>query len=637
MQCCNRCCTRLAALSFRDSDTPEDRETKQYSVTFCIASGGVCGGVYSLWALDEGFPTTNYGAFGALFVAVQCIITLINCYVGVVPVNRMLQFQMFVMILSSLLLDLQAEASLTTPVWPVTVVFFDIMLLLEYNKLIPWALRTVVLWLFLISLESVTKFSGLLAASWYGPVDTRAYDCAEPPCQRSVTSGLANVVVGLFVFLFDFHYTRNFSVSMHEQVRRMRSAVEVAQQVADALARYDVDEAKIAIKNEALPDELRATYYVLLGNLQSYKAYLPQSCLVTHSYPVEAGEDLGEVDEETEPPSEPQLAVRLMPLNSAGRLGHDSSVPSGSTSELLNWAASRHEGASPSKTDSSSLSKSWGSRGSGQSGHKHRPAPIKAFATMRRVSLLCLNRLGYSKNVAKVSHFHDEWMTQDVDRWCTFAAEASGVVDLIAGDRRYASFNAAKPCGAYATQAITMLKRFVGDEGELDEKSLQGLPTSSCIVSGITQCGDFGGQNCLRFMAVGPVAVSLSPLERMAAAWRVPTLADNETFDAAQFRWEGQMLGAVLYIKRRQGCIRLYHITGQRSGGQGVDAGEWMYELANLGPPRWEKENEEMQKDLKEALAAIPTSPPVSPSAEAPRALVYRVTDVGLAEVSSHL
>eukprot|EP00756_Hemistasia_phaeocysticola_P018223 Hpha_TRINITY_DN15582_c3_g4::TRINITY_DN15582_c3_g4_i6::g.105386::m.105386 len=84
------------------------------------------------------------------------------------------------------------------------------------------------------------------------------------------------------VFLGDFYFTYGFASGMRLQLRKVQAAVDVAEVIADALARYDVTLAKEALEGESavcLPEKLRDSLKTLVGHLSMFKSSLPVSVL----------------------------------------------------------------------------------------------------------------------------------------------------------------------------------------------------------------------------------------------------------------------------------------------------------------------------------------------------------------------
>eukprot|EP00756_Hemistasia_phaeocysticola_P001436 Hpha_TRINITY_DN11013_c0_g2::TRINITY_DN11013_c0_g2_i1::g.92697::m.92697 len=415
----------------------------------------------------------------------------------------------------------------------------------------------VLLYLSLQTMESGVRY-GLY--DWIGGGSIDVCECANPPCARGVINAIAEFGWLALLLLGDFYLTRGFCHGLDAQIRKMRSTVKVSGAVAERLARYDVDEAQEKIEwakeKKELPQEMANSFLQLVENLRSYKAYLPQSCLVSDT----------EEDEDT-------------------TLHRDSSP----TSEISTHSGLVNEMV---KAQSDSETSSVGRQESGISVVK------KAAPRRVRASLVCGNCVGYlSRHEDLTDTAHTEWMSNDVEEWCASVQGVKGVVDLLWGDRRYASFNARQTCSDHAAAGIDVLSSRQERQGEW----------SGCVVTGQTVCGDFGSSGMLRFMILGRSAGALQPLERLAAQWKVPVLADAEAYNAACFLWDGLLLGAVLLKKKGPVPFRVYRMESRRSGGE--QGTEWMYELASLGMLNSATQSDSREKHMKLIISRLPPCP----------------------------
>eukprot|EP00756_Hemistasia_phaeocysticola_P007121 Hpha_TRINITY_DN14129_c0_g1::TRINITY_DN14129_c0_g1_i1::g.10638::m.10638 len=154
----------------------------------------------------------------------------------------------------------------------------------------------------------------------------------------------------------------------------------------------------------------------------------------------------------------------------------------------------------------------------------------------KNVSLTAANMMGYLKAFKLAGQRNRDWIKNDVERWCSTVLAASGVVDMISGDRRYASFNGRRRCVRHACAAVEVMS------SRGDPPPCSGW--TGCIVSGPTVCGSFGCASTMRFMMIGAVAASLHPFERLAARWGTKVLTDGESYSSSCRQWRGVLLGA---------------------------------------------------------------------------------------------
>eukprot|EP00756_Hemistasia_phaeocysticola_P011675 Hpha_TRINITY_DN15136_c3_g4::TRINITY_DN15136_c3_g4_i2::g.129005::m.129005 len=376
-----------------------------------------------------------------------------------------------------------------------------------------------------VELESSQRF-GMFEAGYWGTkgVEASNCNCASPPCRSTLADAIANLIAVCAIFITDFVLTSGFADGMRRQLRKVEASVEVAGKVTAALARYDVDEAEAAIKNdEHLPKELAESYQRLVGNLRSYKAYLHPSCLVIEETTTTTHTERASV---MPPEEEPEEAQDIKSNSDDGsltvsRLSGDSYPDGGSAGRV------------PSVL--------------------HPPAGSEVVRHMphkARVSLVCSNLQNYLNLQDSIVRPDSDSFGDDVQCWCDSVHYLGGVVDLIAGDRRYASFNARKPCTMQENRALDLLI-------ERRESQPAEIKTTGCVVTGNALCGDFGCRSLLRFMALGPVTSSLQPLERLAARWSQEAIVDANT----QAGISGQSFLAIAVVmlpKRGKMPIPLY-------------------------------------------------------------------------------
>eukprot|EP00756_Hemistasia_phaeocysticola_P036884 Hpha_TRINITY_DN16666_c0_g1::TRINITY_DN16666_c0_g1_i1::g.178512::m.178512 len=277
-----------------------------------------------------------------------------------------------------------------------------------------------------LSVESVERF-GLYQVGYWGSAGSEISHCScvEPPCSSDAGGALLDILNVCIVFLGDFYFTRGFARGMRLQLRRVEASVEVASEIAAALARYDVEQAETAIATEQadLPPRLAKALHRLVTNLSIYKPYLPQSCLTTDSLISEGSPHF--LASSGNPPN--PIEVRPMPEVSLF-------------------------GATPPAAELS------------PSCCPLPEVPPSRKPRTRRVSLACSNVVNYMRVYNDpLEDRHTEWMARDVAFWCEAVSDQGGMVDLIGGDRRYASFNARQACGDHASFAVSVLSEREGE------------------------------------------------------------------------------------------------------------------------------------------------------------------------------
>ena len=168
---------------------------------------------------------------------------------------------------------------------------------------------------------------------------------------------------------------------------------------------------------------------------------------------------------------------------------------------------------------------------------------LRARVRGKRVTLVGVNRVGFTAAFGSACDEEKKvWMEGDIPKWCESVAAFSGVVDVVCGDRRFASFNAVSKCDGHAPRGISVVQGHNAreDKGKFEilrtfvrQRSLRefgSLRATGVVVTGQVICGDFGSDSFLRFMVLGKTACSLYALERTASAWQVSCLADSEAY-----------------------------------------------------------------------------------------------------------
>eukprot|EP00756_Hemistasia_phaeocysticola_P032332 Hpha_TRINITY_DN16402_c1_g1::TRINITY_DN16402_c1_g1_i1::g.160946::m.160946 len=607
-----RLCFRLNKCFMKEDDSPGDRFVKE---TFLpITEIGLIGCLFEIPGSDV------FGLFPPFIGILGCIIFLVYAWRGW-DMGRALDIQLPLIVMSCLVNDYQHAVVLEARTWNFIVLMLDAALVYHRPRFPPFAITITLSYIAVDATEQAVRIGWYDLPNYSTPP---ACDCADPPCAAGVQSSGLYYMWTAMILVGDFILTRGFAHSLETQLRRVRASVEVAGSIAGALVRYNVDEAEDVIDAGAeLPEEMKKSFRQLVVNLRSYRPFLPHSVLVPREEGTlpelilpnpegaEGSMKRHDLSMSTEPPA-------VDPDPNADSVGDAPQMkgPIGSP-HFLPRKGSRLSGlgSSQSPSDASSVDQ-----------REVSLLRLKLMARKARASLACSNMTGYLAYHTDLSGAaHQEWMTHDVEGWCSAVSAAKGVVDLIGGDRRWASFNARSICGGHASAAVSVLSgRNTGR-------------CTGCVVTGQAVCGDFGGPSMLRFMSLGGVPCSLYPLERVAALWNVGVLGDCEAYHAACFSWNGILMGAVFYNKRSKGPVRLYKMTCRRGGEKGTSE-EWMYTLAALQPGLHARANEEKEAQVREKLKLLEEQEArefVTSEVSTPgrRGVVWRLADVETAEL----
>eukprot|EP00756_Hemistasia_phaeocysticola_P030594 Hpha_TRINITY_DN16300_c4_g2::TRINITY_DN16300_c4_g2_i1::g.60562::m.60562 len=570
-----QCNQRLRCL-LRNGDTRDERRMKMMGfpvacILFVLAGVGVA------MKLSASRVMT---ALGNTVCASALAIYLVGVAFNMAPVGHLADIALGLCTVGICVLDL-ASATFSNPFrsWIFVILVLDSTIIFKREHIQVFILGFFMVYAATEHLESIYQYGLYDMGYWRTGVEVNFCNCASPPCSMPESESLFNYCCVCAVLLVDFYFTRGFSKAVQVQLRRVKSSVDVAADIAGALARYDVDEAEKAIEGgEHIPKELADSFQQLLCNLRSYRAYLPHSCLVSQDGEVEDAE------------SNEAESARLGSIESFISVLQSCSSESRPRSPPQSPRASSHVGGITTSM-------------------------LKAPPRRARVSLAVGNMIGYLSGELS-GESNARWIAEDVEQWCSLVVGVRGVVDLIGGDRRYASFNARQSCDGHASAAVEVLSS--RGDGEW----------SGCVVSGQAVCGDFGSISVLRFMVLGAVSSSLHPFERIAAQWRIEVLADFEAYSAACYNWEGRLLGAVFMAKRGAKPLRVYSMTSKRAGAKKGGPEEWMYELAAMPEQEHAEDNKATEALIRNRLdtlnEVIAVEEPIADG------VVWNVKEVGL-------
>ncbi|KAJ9457802.1 Adenylate cyclase [Diplonema papillatum] len=180
--------------------------------------------------------------------------------------------------------DLDAATRGTDRWWPLFVLILDLLLVSRARRLAIAVVYIVVLWLVVITAEQAWRFGlfdlpGLRSYSSRIEVYEEEYVCEKPPC----ATGLKNInslTTQLAIFILDFVLTRYFCDQMMSERAQMETAVHAANDIASALAAFDLPRAQESLNaasSRNMPIELTEALEKLLENLSTYRPYLPDA------------------------------------------------------------------------------------------------------------------------------------------------------------------------------------------------------------------------------------------------------------------------------------------------------------------------------------------------------------------------
>ena len=342
---------------------------------------------------------TVFTTFG-LIIAVCTVLCRIPLKTGPVIAS------LYLVTCGVLIWDLSARTVLSVQ-WPLLVLVIDMLLVMQVPARYSLGLVCfIVMWLLLLGVEESFRFGlfelpGMSAQE--GEYGRRHFSRLESACNTlpcPVPFPSASLMSSVAVFVIDFIVTRGFAHEVLKEQASMERTINTVQEIASLLASYDVE--KVAELLEAhrdeLPEGMSAALRALEKNLRSYKAYLPQTCLLV-------GEEV--VDEGSEVQSE------------SGRLTQ--TLSSSSTSE-------------------------------GEHSAKMRYVPLglsSVKATLLTVNIKDTLRF-LDEDCAHFSSFFTTLLLKTLQATESYR----GMVDVFVGDKVHCSFNTSRQCANHATSAL---------------------------------------------------------------------------------------------------------------------------------------------------------------------------------------
>eukprot|EP00756_Hemistasia_phaeocysticola_P018686 Hpha_TRINITY_DN15612_c5_g1::TRINITY_DN15612_c5_g1_i1::g.101828::m.101828 len=265
------CLPKLSNWIMRESDTLQDVRIKR-GLTPLFLFVGLLSFYFTLTRTEPLLPFLS----SVIFLA-AILFFMVMGKLGM-DMGLVLDIVLVCSAVGNILNDVQLAAEVRPRSWTQIVVVLDVALLYERTRTIPILISMTVIWLFLTGAESTHGY-GLYNAvpDKESPI---VCNCLNPPCGTHILEAYGTAVVNCVVLLVDYFLTRNFAYNLRIQLQRVKSSVEVAVEIASALAKYDVDVAEEAIaQGENLPEELAESFRSLLGNLRSYRDFLPDALL----------------------------------------------------------------------------------------------------------------------------------------------------------------------------------------------------------------------------------------------------------------------------------------------------------------------------------------------------------------------
>eukprot|EP00756_Hemistasia_phaeocysticola_P017311 Hpha_TRINITY_DN15531_c4_g2::TRINITY_DN15531_c4_g2_i1::g.105455::m.105455 len=227
------------------------------------------------------------GAFhlGLLMILLSGTIVLIGCFVVRRLPRNVAEIAICIGATGVLFVDWANASLLSTPrAWALNVLGMDGLVVIEASPYsYSYLMGSTLLMMFLTTWEDASRWGLYRIDDWSTPLDSdlqSRISCSDLPCPVGTSTAGAGLLVYVLVFVLDFHLTRKFAEGLRKKEEETRASVVLAEQIAVALARYDLAKAEsyLARKASALPPGLRDALVNILDNLSDFQQYLPRLC-----------------------------------------------------------------------------------------------------------------------------------------------------------------------------------------------------------------------------------------------------------------------------------------------------------------------------------------------------------------------
>eukprot|EP00756_Hemistasia_phaeocysticola_P037085 Hpha_TRINITY_DN16679_c2_g13::TRINITY_DN16679_c2_g13_i1::g.181099::m.181099 len=280
-------CGRFIERLVRPGDTLQDARIKRKFFPVAVLLVALACTTCSLALRDSTFA----GALGVGFSGLGPAIIVVGILTNAASASRLLEVALYVSTMGIIIMDVTAAAlSDQFRPWAYIILTLDCSLVFNIGHFPMFCIPFTLVYLLMEHVESVYRY-GLYELGYWGISEEASFcNCASPPCSLAAVASLTNYLGVCIVCLVDFYLTKGFENGMTLQLHRIQVSAGVVEEVAAALARYDVDSAEETITGARdLPEGLEKSFRQLLSNLKSYRSYLPDSLL----HPDDTGEELG--------------------------------------------------------------------------------------------------------------------------------------------------------------------------------------------------------------------------------------------------------------------------------------------------------------------------------------------------------
>ena len=435
--------------------------------------------------------------------------------------------------------------------WPLLVLIIDMLLVMQVPTRYSLGLVCfVVMWLLLLGVEESFRF-GLLDLPGLAPLHGKygrlhyfeqLTVCESLPCPKPFPP--PSLLTAVCVFLIDFIVTRGFAREVLKEQAAMERTINAVQEIASLLAGYDVEKvAELLEEHEhELPQGMTVALRALEKNLRSYKAYLPQTCLLVDEAVDEDGAEADENKEDTE-------------------ISDTVSVSSCSTA------------STPDKTIVRNVA--------------------LGLSTVK-ATLLTVNIKDTLRLVEQDSAHFSSFFTTLLLKTLKATETRRGMVDVFVGDRVHCSFNTSRQCANHATSALHTATMLLQDS-KLSQVNI-GVATGKVLR------GDMGCEVMRRFSMVGTLVRDVHGMEHAGRILGCDVLCNRMCFSDAECEHEMRLIPCKVEVSATSDTPEVVAELLLDSGRSASPTEEWMYQIGKNS--EWDQYNTTVRKYLKGDVSA---------------------------------
>ena len=608
------------SLGIREAPWRQRRKWLFYLASLSAALFGFAGlAIVASWPGGDQRAVGFAGAVAAVATSVT-VVAYMHCARCATDGADMLVLRIYaaVLLASAALYDLHAATTggVGGSAWYLFLPLVQAILMLQlgaaFDRLVLFACAA---WVVLTTVEASTRFGLYDAADdgAYGQRLTELCGCQHPPCMVYGVAAICRAVVQLVALL-----SCAFTALCAQPAPETMATVTL---LTEDLIRLQVDEADNLLDANPCLHLLGDSFRELVNALRLYRAYIPghvvigepSAASITERNRCEDSSDIvqsnlplpGSIDLVSTPHHRRSQSLSAKSL----RLSKRSACPASSILSLGGSVAAPPPIVSPT-ADSQSFSALGGMLGQdtesevADEGLAVLVGPSAPPMKQGKATLLVLNMrnslvmLDEQQAVFEANHS----LLVAVTVLCV--TEQKGLVDMLAGDHLYASFNASKACQKQSMRSIqSALNIYL---------AVPQIPINLAAYQGNAWCGNLGSSQMRRFAVLGKLPRMANAVERVGARFNIPILACSSVQSDAYIEHEMRLHHRLISfdgVCQREGkpVVRnlwevivpsLLTIKSPRKASCADE--EWMYALGNSPSTKWERYNEAIAMYLQE-------------------------------------